>query len=507
MFHRTAARICALSLVWPALGLAQALPQADDAYFRKAAAMLDARLALVPNMGRAKNVILFIGDGMGVTTVTAARIFAGQAAGEDGPSHDLTMDLFPYSALSRTYSSDAQVTDSAPSATAMTTGVKAKNDTLGLDASADYGVCGSGRVLETIAEAAEARGYATGIVSTARITHATPAAMYAHTANRDWEADGDLPEDAKGKCKDIADQLVTWPAGDGFEVMLGGGRANFLPAETADPENEGKTGKRTDKRDLTAEWLNRHGNQKAAYVWNEAGFAAVDPEQTDKLLGLFEMSHMQYEADRAGDKGKEPSLAEMTVKAIDILARNPKGYVMMVEGGRIDHAHHAGNAYRALTDTMAFDAAIKAALGKVDLAETLVIVTADHSHVFTMAGYPKRDNPILGLVREVDGKLALAADGKPYTTLGYQNGPGSVIPGDAKDGTKPDPVDRADLTEVDTTDPAFLQQAALPLGSETHGGDDVVIHAEGPFAHLFSGTVDEQFTFHVMQHALGWDAP
>ena len=129
---------------------------------------------------------------MGITTVTASRIFAGQQAGQDGESHDLTMDTLPYTALSRTYSADAQVTDSAPSATSMTTGVKTRNDTLGLDQTVEHDVCGSGKPLTTIAEMAEDAGYATGVVSTARITHATPAAMYAHTPNRDWESDSNV---------------------------------------------------------------------------------------------------------------------------------------------------------------------------------------------------------------------------------------------------------------------------------------------------------------------------
>ncbi len=226
---------------------------------------------------------------------------------------------------------------------------------------------------------------------------------------------------------------------------------------------------------------------------------------------------MQYDADRTD----EPSLAEMTEKSIDILSKNPNGYVLMVEGGRIDHAHHEGNAYRAMSDTVAFDQAVAAAMAKVNTDDTLIVVTADHSHVFTMAGYPKRNNPILGLVHEIDGSLALADDGKPYTTLGYQNGPGSVVASDvepqaeaaaATDGAvlvsaeSAGPLEREDLTHIDTAAVDYKQQATYPFASETHGGEDVAIYAAGPFAHLFAGEVGEQFTFHVMQHALGWDA-
>ena len=194
---------------------------------------------------------------------------------------------------------------------------------------------------------------------------------------------------------------------------------------------------------------------------------------------------MQYETDRDKDKGGEPSLAEMTAKAIDLLSKNEDGFVLMVEAGRIDHAHHAGNAYRALEDTVALSDAVKAAYDKVNPEETLIIVTADHSHVFTIAGYPKRNNPILGIAGSADDK-------KPYTTLGYMNGPGAIKVGEP----------RADLTDVDTHDPDFLQQALVPLGeSETHAGDDVAIFAQGPWAHLFQGVVEQNMIYHVMAKA------
>ncbi len=131
----------------------------------------------------------------------------------------------------------------------MTTGVKTKNDTIGLDDSVQAGVCGSGKVVKTIAEMAEEAGLATGVVSTARITHATPAAMYAHTPDRDWESDSKVDKLALGECLDIATQLVDWQAGDGFEVILGGGRAYFLPSTVADPEYPDQTGNRADGKD------------------------------------------------------------------------------------------------------------------------------------------------------------------------------------------------------------------------------------------------------------------
>ena len=321
---------------------------------------------------------------------------------------------------SKTYTHDAQVADCAPTATAMVSGVKSNNGTIGVTQAVENDVCASqkGHEVTTIFELAEAAGYATGIVSTARITHATPAATYAKTAQRDWENDSHLSDEAKADgCKDIAAQLVDWPAGDGFEVILGGGRANFMLADQADPEAADETGARADGRDLVAEWQAKHND--AAYVWNKEGFDAVDPATTGHLFGLFERSHMQYETDRDDGRG-EPSLAEMTVQGDRrALAERPglradgRGRPHRPRPPRRQRLPRARGHHRA-------DAAVKAAFDKVDPEETLIIVTADHGHVFTIAGYPERNNPILGLTGEA------ADDGKPYTTLGYMNGPGAV---------------------------------------------------------------------------------
>jgi len=483
-----------------AIASAEPLPQANDSTYQADAADLAAKLALKPNTGRAKNVILFIGDGMGVTTVTAARIYGGQKAGKDGASNKLAMETLPYGGLSRTYSSDSLVTDSAPSATSMTTGVKSRNGTLGMNQNVVLNDCAKskGTDVTTLFELAEQAGYATGIVSTARITHATPAAAYAHTPGRDWEADSDMPAIAKADgCKDIADQLVHWePNTDGFEVMLGGGRAAFFPPHSVDPESASNRGERGDRRNLVDEWLARYNiaaPSSAAYVWNKAEFDAIDPDKTQHLLGLFDRSHMQYEVDRAQGVGDEPSLADMTSKAIAMLKHNKNGFVLMVEGGRIDHAHHEGKAGRALEDTLAFDAAIAAAMKATDPRDTLIVVTADHSHTLTFSGYSARSTPILGLATDEQGKPAKAADGKPYTQLGYANGPGARM----------EDHNRADLSNVDTTAMDFQQQSLVPFGAETHGGEDVPVFAGGPWAHLFSGVVDENFIYHVMAYASG----
>lgn len=466
---------------------------------------------LKPITGRARNVILFVGDGMGISTQTAARILEGQQRGQPGEENRLAFETFPYSALSKTYAWDQQTPDSAPTMTALITGYKTREGMLSVNHLTPRNACDArvvaAHAVPSLLEMAAARGKATGIVSTARLTHATPGATYAHTAARDWESDAEVAAACPGHAtpvKDIARQLIEAPPAvrHNLKVALGGGRSMFMPRGVADPEYAARTGRRLDGRDLTAEWVQTRG-PGARYIWNRAGFDALDVRHTGPVLGLFEPSHMQYEADRPTDPAGEPSLAEMTEKAIRLLQRERRGYFLMVEAGRIDHAHHAGNARRALQDTIALSDAVRRAMALTREADTLIVVTADHSHTFTMAGYPHRGNDILGLVKGVpdeDGQrptVTLADDGKPYTTLGYQNGPG-VTPATLAAGARPD------LSRVDTTALPFMQQAAVPLQSETHGGEDVAIWARGPRAHLVRGSMEQNWVFHVMRDAFGF---
>jgi len=492
-----------------------------------------------PIVRRAKNVILFVGDGMGISTVTAARILDGQQKGKSGEENSLFFETLPYVALSKTYSWDQQTPDSAPTMTAMVTGYKARESMLSVDHTTQRYECDPGKIaaksLPTILEEAAEAGKWTGIVTTARLTHATPAANYAHTAVRDWESDSEIRNHetanglAAGSCtvKDIARQLIELPPAikDSLKVALGGGRPYFMPDSVVDPEDGGTNkGRRKDGRDLTAEWVTTRG-ASAKYVYDKAGFDAADPASTTHLLGLFERSHMEYETDRAKDKGGEPSLAEMTEKAIKLLSKNRKGFYLHVESGRIDHAHHAGNPYRALTDAIEYANAVKKAYEMTDPKDTLIIVTADHSHVFTIAGYPHRGNPILGKVSEVPDKdgapTELAKDllGLPYTTLGYANGPGYTgVSYDSKgailqaEGIKKFPhapakydngAKRPDLTDVDTAAESFMPEATVPLGSETHAGEDVAIFASGPKAYLIRGVMEQNWIYHVMREAFG----
>jgi alkaline phosphatase len=462
-----------------------------DAYRNQALAELERLKADAPVVGKARNIILFIGDGMGVSTLTAARIHQGQRQGKDGESFVPAMDRLSHTALVKTYSHDGQVSDSAATATAFLTGVKTRNGVIGVGPEAPANDCAASRNHElfSLFGFAQGQGRATGVVSTARITHATPAATYARTAQRDWEADSDLPDTAKQQgCIDIARQMVEGDVGSRLDLVLGGGRANFLPTTARDPEYADRKGKRADRRNLISEWQRR--NPRGAYVWNSDAFSKIDLAGTPRILGLFEPDHMQYESDRAKDGGGEPSLADMTRAAITMLGNRANGYVLLVEGGRIDHAHHAGNARRALEDTIALDDAVKVALDMTDRQDTLVLVTADHSHTLAISGYPERGNPILGAAA-FGGQALKAKDGKGYTTLGYANGPGAA-----------EIEPRADPLQGDTTTLDYRQQALVQLGAETHGGEDVVARASGPMAHLVKGTIEQNSLFYIMREAL-----
>ncbi|HDR9762127.1 TPA: alkaline phosphatase [Burkholderia cepacia] len=443
-----------------------------------------------PVQTAARNVIFFLGDGMGMTTLTAARIYG---VGEDGA---LTIDTLPETAFVKTYSNDAQVTDSAPSMSAYMTGVKTNNevismspDTKAIEPSASLtGNCGAnnGKSATTLLEIAKAKGMATGVVTTTRVTHATPAATYAHVCHRDAE-------------NDIAAQLVPGGAGyngalgDGVDVVLGGGTQFFVPKDGG--------GKRTDGRNLVNE-LKAKGY---AFAQNRDDLLAADATKSGKLVGLFSSSHMSYDLDRGATK--EPSLTDMATRALDVLQKNPNGYFLMVEGGRIDHALHDTNAKRALQDTVAFDNAIKATLDKVrktdpDLKNTLIVVTADHDHTLVLNGYAARTGKteagkagVLGVLRNYQtGAVAKDADGAPYTIIGFGNGENRVQ--GSRAGTA--------LTDAVTGADDYRQEAVVRMdkGNETHGGTDVFLGAIGRGADAFHGVIENNKVFELVRNAV-----
>ncbi len=472
------------------------MPQKDNPWFKDAQRVIQAKKARKPITQKAKNVILLVSDGNGIGTNYATRLYMGQQSGGYGDEYVLPHEKFPYLALAKTYNTNAQTPDSAGTSTAMNTGVKTKAGVIGLSEHARRGECADVKsaTVKSFAEIMHAEGKSIGFVTTARITHATPAAGYAHSADHGWEDDSKIPEGCGQK--DIALQLFDKMISGQVDIAMGGGRRHFIPQDSMG--EEGKKGQRADGRNLIKEAQAR-GVQ---YAWNDDTFAQLKLDGKTPILGLYARSHMKHEHDRSG----EPSLAAMTEAAIKYLSQHKKGYYLLVEAGRVDQANHDGNGHRTVTDNVAFAQAVAQAAEMTSTGDTLIIVTADHEHAIAFNGYCGRGSAITGLCYQIDktgvkhlDKPNLGDDGKPYTVIGYLNGTGSELKKN-EDGTYSGM--RPELTNAEAMDPDYIQQALIPLRSETHSGEDVAIYARGPWAHLFDGTVEQNYIFHVMHYAV-----
>ncbi|MDD4978719.1 MAG: alkaline phosphatase [Gallionella sp.] len=462
--------------------------------------------------GPAKNVIFFLGDGMGPTVVTAARIHQYGEAGSLKFEQALQR-----TARIKTYSNDAQTTDSAPSMASYMTGVKANNEVISMSAntiasgankpSADpvtmvanaVNNCapGNGTSVQTILELAKLNGKSVGAVTTTELTHATPATTYAHICNRNAQFNIAAQLAPNGVGYNTA---LSNGADLGVDVLMGGGANHFTPyVAVTNPKG------RPDGRDLLVE-MQQVVNGGYTVARDKTAMLAA-PVTTKKFIGLYSnTSHLEYELDRAaqtlagvGAGVTQPTLSEMTVKSVQMLSQNPNGYFLMVEGGRIDHALHGTNAKRALVDTIAFDDAIAAAIAEVKktdptLANTLIVVTADHDHTMTFNGYGKIGNPILDINRSYATNAdSLDVNGINYTTLVFGNGPNRVN------------VARTSLLSATVLGDNYMQESGVrtAAGSETHGGGDVMLFATGAGAASFKGTMDNTQVFSIVRTAFG----
>lgn len=390
----------------------------------------------------------------------------------------------------QTYCVDMQVADSACTATAYLTGVKANYGTLGVTAAVKRFNCSSSQDpanhVNSLATWAQRAGKGTGVVTTARVTHASPAGVYAHTANRDWESDADVTKANENPkmCQDIASQLINNDPGRKLKVIMGGGRNKFLPKGTVD--EQGSKGERVDGVNLIHEWLLQKKRRPAAYVSDRKGLMNVDFNNTEYLLGLFSPDHMDFNLEAKHEE--QPSLAEMTTAAIEMLSKEKRGYFLFVEGARIDMAHHKSKAHLALDETVQFAEAVRLATELTNSRDTLIIVTADHSHTMTISGYAQRGNNILDFNTQKSN-----VDNLPYTTLMYANGPGAT--------TRKNFTDPENLAKMDPKTNNFVYPGHVPLKDETHGGDDVAVFANGPWAHLFVGLYEQNLIPHAIAYA------
>ena len=486
---------------------------------------LDEALNVMRNINTnvAKNIILFIGDGMSLTTLTAARIFKAQYNGRrkgkrvNGEESNLTFQTFPHMALSKTYCIDRQTPDSSSTASAIYSGVKTKFKTLGFDSSIIYKNASSqltAKKVETILKWAQDANKDTGFVTTATVSHATPAALYAHAASRKWECDKKLPSNVPKGVEDITYQLIANDPGRRAKVVMGGGIKSWITREeheknwkqapyddydhTKDKEFKCE---RLDGRNLIETFLRKNetvpgfGNLKGKFIRNRDELLKLDHENTDYVLGLFSDGHMQYEDTRL-KKLTQPSLPEMTRAAINMLKKNKEnGFFLMVEQSNIDHAHHKTRASASLLETKVLDEAVETALSLVDTKDTLIIVTSDHSHTMSMGGYQTRGSDIRGLVDTEYGK-----DNLPYSILSYAQGPAFhthlIL-------DKENKISRKNLTGKENIYKSFSfkNPASVPRDKETHGGDDVGIFAIGPYAHLFHSVHEQSYIAHVMAYS------
>lgn len=440
---------------------------------------------------KAKNIIMFLGDGMSLNTVTAARILKGQRQNKTGEESFLFFEEFPIVGLSKTYCTNSQVADSACSATAYLTGVKTNFYMAGVTAEVEYNNCSASsnpaNHVSSLADWAQKAGKSTGIISTTSLTHASPSGAYGHVASRYWESDSDIikyaPDVNPADCMDLAQQLITQLPGINFDIMMSGGMGKFLPKDITDAF--GKSGERSDGKNLLNTWQSLHPQGKI--VTNRTQLLELDLKKTTNILGLFHSGLMDFNL--LADTVKQPSLADMTEVSIKKLSQNPQGYFVFIEGGLIDQAHHGNVPHVSLDETLEFEKAIKLAREMTNPEDTLIVVTSDHAHPMSIAGYPNRGNDILGL-NDLDRDLK----GIPYATLNYALGRNTYVDVNGN---------RMDLTGTisKNANPATVYPSQINTQWGEHGGDDVGIYASGPYEHLFTGLMDQNTIPHLMAYA------
>ncbi|MGU3473629.1 alkaline phosphatase [Paenibacillus sp. D51F] len=454
---------------------------------------------------KAKNIILFVGDGMSQPSITIARAMS-KGLTEGKYNGLMEMDKLEQRAVVTTSGMDSIVTDSANSASAYNTGHKSAVNALGVYPDNTESSLDDPQV-ETLAEMLKrTRGMSVGIVTTSEIEDATPAAVVSHTRRR-----ADKPE--------IADMLLKLQP----EVVMGGGSAYFLPKSVAGS-------KRKDENDLIS------GFEKAGYKFVESASGLKSSGTPSKLLGLFHTGDMNVYYDRSTKNTAalksftdQPNLWDMTKKAIEVLSKNENGFFLMVEGASIDKQLHTMDWERSAYDTIEMDKAIGEARRYADASgDTLVLATADHAHSASIAGtywegdgktgreavrtyeqskfptYTDSDKDGFPDTPDVDRKLAVVFGATPdyYEDYKFSSVPQApaVLSGDAyiaNPGTLANP----DAPDKDK----YLHTGTLPKSEsvEVHSADDVTLMAHGPGSDYFKGTLDNTEVFFGMAQALG----
>lgn len=458
---------------------------------------------------KAKNVVLLIGDGLSLAHRTAARLLSKGVA-EGKAFGKLAMDDMPQMALVATAGTDSIITDSANSASAYATGHKTAAGAMGVYADRTADLFDDPRV-ETIVSLVKRRNaMAVGIVTDTEIQDATPAAMVAQTRRRG-----------------AYDQIVAQYFAAQPDVLMGGGLANFLP--------QGAEGaRRRDQIDYVA----RFKDAGYAFAANAAELKAV-PQDTKKLLGLFNLRNMDGVLDRkflkAGSVRRfadQPDVTEMTAKALDILSQNPDGFFLMVEAGMIDKYTHLLDMERAVYDTIMFDNTVKLVRdwSKARGDDTLILVLADHAHPVAIVGTIDDDMtsepnvPLRERVR-VYGAAGFpnyaAPDGEGYPARVDVSRRLAIFSASLPDHyeTFRPRLDDPNQPTVAGKEPgsfeaneryksmpgAVFRPGNLPrlANSSVHSGEDIILTASGPGSEGVRGQMDNTDVFRVMAEALG----
>jgi alkaline phosphatase len=293
-----------------------------------------------------KYVFYFIGDGLGASQRQVAEFYAQQVA--HNPKLKLAMNSMPVAGINTTYSSDSLVTDSAAAGTALATGYKTNNGVISQ--------LPNGQNVKSLIEAAEDNGWVTGLASTTRLTHATPAVFASHNKSRNAENE---------IAADMSDSGVDYFAGGGFRYFV-------------KKDGEFKS-KREDNRDLVKEMADA-GYKTFIGEDSSTAFTSYKPGKNSQVFAALTYSHMPYELDRINSDSKVPALSELVEKGIDVLSSHNKPFFFMVEAGRIDHAGHANDVAGNIYDTLALDDALKVALDfyHEHAEETLIVLVGDH---------------------------------------------------------------------------------------------------------------------------------
>ncbi len=454
---------------------------------------------------KARNVILFVGDGLSVAHRTAARILSKGIS--EGKYHGtLAIDDMPNMALVSTAGTDSVITDSANAMSAYTTGHKTCVNAIGVYCARNVNPTAHPRV-ETLSTLAQRRhGMAVGVVTNSELTDATPAGMVAHTRRRN-------------EMNDIVRMFYQVKP----DVMLGGGAAYFIP--------RGAGSKRNDNQDYIVNFK----NDGYAYADTATALksAAGDPE-TRKLLGLFNAENIDGALDlKYLKKGTvpqypdQPDLVEQTRAALAVLARNPNGFLLMVESSRIDKYSHSLDWERAVYDTIMLDNAVMAAKAfAAGRDDTMIVVVPDHAHPVSIVGTFDDARP----GNSPRTKLGVYADAKfpnypPADAEGYPPTPDvtrrlAVLFGSYPDhcfSGKPSisgefvPAQKSADGKVAVSNEAFCTPGTVRLFGNlpfdapqgVHAGDDVILTAMGPGADRFRGQIDNTFVFRVIAEALG----